>query len=671
MEKPIIKLPFHDYSLLPTARFVVATCDICKVTGSIYGGYYCNDPKVWFHKECVDLPSEIKNLFHLRHPLLLTYYPGWTSILCDLCGERKFTNYGYRCSTCDINMDLTCGINPPPPTIEHPIGHDHPLVLKNPPKNTVIRCDVCTFYIDRRYYSCHECVVYFHLHCANLSKEVNHSFHPNHPLKLTDIESLGDNALKVCIFLCRRQPVDVDMIYHCHICNFTLCIGCTKSPPPAVIKNAKTHKHPLTFFSSTVLCTCNVCGDNENIVPYMCLQCGFAVHRHCIDLPRVIIINRHDHRISFTHHLGPGYMNCGVCRKSVCQYNGAYSCVVCRNYAVHSKCAMRMDVWDGVELEEKPEVIEDIAPFKVVGDDLIRHFSHERHTLRLHKKNIIHAESARCEACSHPVGFGPIYNCEGCCFILHENCANLPMKKRLVFSNLPFLLMGPGNGGCKVLDCKLCDMFFTVFEYKSQERKQKDIDVHCSSLSEPFVHGGHSHPLYFDQKQNSFCKACRKFAHEKYKLWCAACDFNLCLWCASLPLKIRHKNDEHALTLCCGEKASGKYWCDICEAELDPSKWFYACFDCGGTLHVDCVLGDFSRLMLGCIIDHKGYTVEAVFNNHNTRPVCRQCSFRCKVSVILKFRKSNFVYFFCSRFCFLRYCMLEEIFHVRDNEFIF
>ncbi|VVB16655.1 unnamed protein product [Arabis nemorensis] len=444
------------------------------------------------------------------------------------------------------------------------------------------------------------------------------------------------------------------MLYHCSICDISLCIICTKSPPPLIIENAKTHKHPLTFVTRLVSCTCNVCGVPDAILPYMCLQCGFAVHPRCIDFPQVININRHDHRISFTHHIGHGYLKCGVCRKPLCQYNGAYSCLVCPNYAVHSRCATRYGVWDGAELKGKPEIVEDIAPFEVVGDDLIRHFSHDKHTLRLHTKHIIHDDSTRCEACSHPVGFDPIYSCEECCFILHERCANLPVKKRLVYHSLPFLLQGPGNGVHKVLDCRLCGKYFTGFEYKSQEKTPQHIDLHCSFFSEPFVHGGHSHPLYFvfQYGESHRCDSCDRkiFGHM---LSCDVCGCTLCLRCASLPVKIKHRNDEHPLTLCCGEKANGKYWCDICEGELDPSKWFYTCFDCGGTAHAECVLGDFSRLIPGSIIDFYGHKLEVVLNNHNTRPLCSMCRSRCKVSVILQLCTSSSVYYFCSRSCLI------------------
>ncbi|VVB16656.1 unnamed protein product [Arabis nemorensis] len=639
-------LPIHEHPIFPSARIVLGTCKGCGVEGFLYGGYTCNDSdcKVWFHKECAEAPSEINHPYHQQHPLLLTSDMGGRP--CDLCGQKPLETAGYSCSTCDFNVDLTCGIKPAPPVIEHPLCHDHPLVfLKKREKEAL--CEVCKEdTIGRPSYSCLGCDLYFHVDCVQLSKEVNHPCHSNHLLKLLPSESLTVEAEKTCL-LCERQQEN--MLYHCSICNFTACLGCTKNPPPLSIDHTKTHKHELTLFPNAMSYYCQLSGTVRDSRAYMCLPCGFFVNGYFISLPRVININRHDHRISFTHELGPGYLNCGVCRKSVRKDAGAYACVVCCNYAVHSQCAVEQDVWDGVELEGTPEIIEDVSPFRVMGDNLIRHFSHEKHNLRLHKEcSIIHDEYTRCEACTYPIGFDPIYSCEGCPFILHEKCANLPTKRRLVFDTTPFTLVGASSLVRDLLDCSLCGECSTGFKYVS--RRNGNIDVHCGSLSEPFIHDGHLHPLYFDGKENSYCNACHKVLY--YMLCCIAGDrFDLCFSCASLPTKIRHRNDEHPLTLCCGEKANGNYWCDICETKLDPRKWFYTCFDCGVTLHVECVLGDFSRLMPGRIIDsgwEKNFDV--VVNNHNTRPLCIMCRSRCKVSVILKVCDEDDGYI-CSRSC--------------------
>ncbi|KAJ4888908.1 Cysteine/Histidine-rich C1 domain family protein [Raphanus sativus] len=107
------------------------------------------------------------------------------------------------------------------------------------------------------------------------------------------------------------------------------------------------------------------------------------IHRECIDLPRVININRHDHRVSYTRRLGHGEWKCRVCRKKVDGFYGVYTCAKCPTFAGHARCATREDVWDMVELEGTPEE-EEIVPFEVIDDNTIRHFSHD-HNLRINK----------------------------------------------------------------------------------------------------------------------------------------------------------------------------------------------------------------------------------------------------------------------------------------------
>ncbi|CAN6981456.1 unnamed protein product [Brassica oleracea var. botrytis] len=223
-------------------------------------------------------------------------------------------------------------MKPSPPAIEQPMYHDHSLVFLKK-QQVHVPCEACKKSIGGPSYSCLECHVYFHLDCVHLSKEVNHPCHPSHPLKVVASESLADNqdAEKSCCFCGVQQE---KMMYHCSICNFTVCFGCTKKPPPLAIEDAKTHKHPLRIFSNKITFTCNICGIKgyKDMIPYICFACNFIVHRKCIGLPQIININRHDHRISFTHHLGRRGTKCGVCRRYVSQYYGAYFCSVCPDY---------------------------------------------------------------------------------------------------------------------------------------------------------------------------------------------------------------------------------------------------------------------------------------------------------------------------------------------------
>ncbi|KAJ4874180.1 Cysteine/Histidine-rich C1 domain family protein [Raphanus sativus] len=630
----------------------------------MYGSYYCNEPRCnWrFHKDCAESPLEINHHpSHLEHPLLLTS-PDDSITPCDFCGQYILSTY-YTCPTCEFKVDLICGTKPSPLVIKHPVCHDHTLVfLKKQIEEYKVPCEVCKESIGGPSYSCLECNnVYFHLDCVHLSKEVDHNCHSSHSLKIMPSESFidDDDAHKICHF-CLVQPEKV--LYHCSICNFTLCLDCTKRPPPFVVDNAKTHTHPLMLFSKKIVFTCNVAGiESDSYKSYICLKCDFVITGSCVGLPSIININRHDHRIAFTHHLGYKGAKCGVCRKNVSQYYGAYSCAICPEYVVHSRCATDFDVWNGKELEGIPETSEDIVPFKVIGDNLIRHFFHDKHILLLFKNydmigDDYYYERLRCEACASQIGFGPVYSCQECRFFLHEKCAHLPMKKNLVFRTTPYKLEYHQS---KAVYCYLCDMFFGGFTYEPQGPYLVcvPVDVHCSSISEPFVHNGHLHPLYFViTNKERRCDACWRVPDGYYMLTCSDCDFDLCLYCATLPEKIWHISDEHPITLYHGGKeAISKNWCEVCEMELDSSKWFFTCSDCGVTFHVGCVLGDFSRLTPNCSIHRGGKEHLAKLNHQSSRPFCRHCHDRCKAPVILQVNDEHSGYI-CSRSCLLWSC---------------
>ncbi|VYS59576.1 unnamed protein product [Arabidopsis thaliana] len=266
--------------------------------------------------------------------------------------------------------------------------------------------------------------------CRAHSRRIPH-FSSKHPLKFLQYGA-PEYAHEKCL-LCEKKfkklSNNYDRVYHCDVCNVTICEDyCMAKPPQVSVVSPTTHEHQLHLVPRLVNFICNACGTAGDRSPYFCLQCNFMIHRACIDLPLVININRHNHRISYTSLLGHGNWTCGVCHKKVDGFYGAYSCSKCPSYAVHARCATRKDVWDEVELEGTPEE-EEIAPFEVVDENLIKHFIHG-HNLRLNKDG--KHESKFCEACASKINNDPFYGCEQCDFILHETCASLPRKIRHV-----------------------------------------------------------------------------------------------------------------------------------------------------------------------------------------------------------------------------------------------
>ncbi|KAL0712608.1 hypothetical protein Bca4012_019586 [Brassica carinata] len=405
--------------------------------------------------------------------------------------------------------------------------------------------------------------------------------------------------------------------YHCYSCNFTLDMRCVLNPPPQSVVDLKVHDHQLTLLPRLDSFTCNVCGLKGDQSPYACFHCGFMIHQDCLVLPRVINVNRHDHRVSRTSVLGDGAMNsvCGVCRKKVDWTCGGFSCQRCPGYVVHSKCATSRYVWNGKELEGVPEEQEDIEPYVVIDENTIQHFSHKEHYLRIHGNGIVYEDNKRCSACTHPIGIQSFYGCMGCDVSLPKNCSEFPKKKWHVLHNERLTLVT--NKELLVFHCDACHLMSNGFMYK---HGGTDLDMLCGSVYEPFVHPSHPHhPLYYIPTEKEVeCSFCKKF--EPYVLWCIEDDCEFV--CATLPQVVKHITYDHPLSLCYGEEenASGKYWCDICEKETDPTYWFYTCKDQHATLHTRCVLGEFAGLMPRSIAKFWGESYEVVLNNSVTRP---------------------------------------------------
>ncbi|EOA32746.1 hypothetical protein CARUB_v10016051mg [Capsella rubella] len=636
-----VEVPIHKHPLLPFARFIERPCEGCRIFGYIYKGYRCNElgcHNILFHKECAESLPEINHPSHPDHPLKLLLKG--RSCTCSQCGVSF--QYGYICSICDFMLDLSCaGGQAPLLVLEKSNLHEHPLDLFNGLKSGEISCKACQYrvYDREQCYRCYQCELVFHLECANFFPEASHPSHPQHQLKCLTAKAAPDYADKKCL-LC---GIMLRNLHHCDVCNFSICSRCMSNPPPLVVASLTTHEHQLHLVPRCINFTCNACGTQGDRSPYFCLQCNFMIHRECIDLPRVININRHDHRITYTHRFGHGNWKCRVCRKRVDEFYGGYSCSKCSDYVVHSRCATRRDVWDMIELEGTPEEPEEVAPFEVIDDNTIKHFSHE-HNLQISNYGSNHLEELKlCQACVFQICTEPFYSCKQCGFCLHQKCAKNHRKKRHMCHYQPFTL--DTNSECKQFTCQLCFQRFNGFRYKSLNNMT--LDVRCGSSSEPLWHESHPHPLYYSKDNSKHCSECGK------RGWfsCDECNFSLDFKCALLPNKVmRHRYDDHPLVLSYGESSSvdGKYWCEACETQVDPKKWFYTCNDCGVILHISCVEGDFTYIKPNSVIP---YEAEYVSNTSTCRPVCTVCNTRCKLSTILKYSGKGKIVYVCSFKC--------------------
>ncbi|KAH0852828.1 LOW QUALITY PROTEIN: hypothetical protein HID58_093669 [Brassica napus] len=572
-------------------------------------------------------------LFH-EHPMM-----PWNDLRRgDCCGRYESQSDGYYCKLCVFFVHKKCGNNELSQFIDHPSHPNHTLQLRLDKGGNI--CDLCGWKIAKLCYRCQMCDCDLDLHCANLPRGLcmapsNRSSDRGPP------PDYSDGKCRLC-----GTEIDKELFYHCSSCNFTLDMPCVLNPPQKTLVDPKVHDHQLTLLPRLDSFTCNACGLKGDRSPYACFDCGFMIHQDCLALPRVININRHDHRVSRTSVLGDAAMNsvCGVCRKKVDWTCGGFYCKRCPGYVFHSKCATRNDVWNGKELEGVPEEEEGTEPYVVIDENTIQHFSHKEHYLRR-----IHGNGVFCMRITNDAAHASIPSVSN---PFMDKCAECPKKKRHVLHNERLTLVT--NKELEVFSCDACYRRSNGFMYKDGG---KEFDVLCGSISEPFVHPSHpQHPLYYiPTEEVEICNGCN--SKEDYVLRCIEddCRFVLCFKCATLPQVVKHRVDDHPLSLCYGEEeeASGKYWCDICERETNPKEWFYTCKDQRASLHTECVLGDSAGLMPRSIAEIWCKSFEVELNNSVTRPFCKgPCKDRCKYPIYFKLLGRTSETYLCSLFSY-------------------
>lgn len=488
-------------------------------------------------------------------------------------------------------------------------------------------------------------------------KNISHT----HPLKRLNGFGMGVRYCLLCL-------AEIHGLYYgCSPCGFSLCKNCAKKP--LIVDGEKAHVHPLSILPKTYfIFSCDACGEVKETEGQLslcvCILCSFTIHRSCIKLPPVIYVNRHDdHRISLVCPIGIREGNCGICREKVDGKYGGYSCYTC-SFVAHSKCATRSDVWDGIEMEGVPEEDpEEIMPFKVIGEGVIKHCSHE-HNLRLiltEDDSYVHVIYKQCSACINQILSGPCFICphDECDFILHETCANLLKKKR--HPSTPYRLSLSFDVETTFTDnnnrCDCCKQDGSAFTYVLQKEdrysKTFTIDVRCASIKDGHIHASHPHSglILNNSSQNRLqCSTCSR--HFDFTLKCIECEsFILCFHCATLPEVVKHKYDEHPLSLQYGENSNSVYWCEICEIKINQHKWFYTCEECNSTFHVFCVIGEDASFRVGFTSKIGDKKFEVIPNNFVSRPHCPGMSpfhtSRCQGPSVFKYEDV----FCCSFFC--------------------
>ncbi|GKV15182.1 hypothetical protein SLEP1_g25984 [Rubroshorea leprosula] len=106
-------------------------------------------------------------------------------------------------------------------------SHPHPLLLVEDKRDQVREayCSGCRELIQDSSYRCANCKFFLHKTCAELPRELDHPFHPQHPLVLYDKPQYDSAGVLFKCNSCRKQKGE-GFVYHCSACEFDLDIQC-------------------------------------------------------------------------------------------------------------------------------------------------------------------------------------------------------------------------------------------------------------------------------------------------------------------------------------------------------------------------------------------------------------------------------------------------------------
>ncbi|KAK5841192.1 uncharacterized protein LOC108474890 [Gossypium arboreum] len=288
---------------------------------------------------------EESNNYGHQHPLLLIlnqeqlidYQSGLTD--CSRCGEKVSAPCFCCAEHCGFYLHKVCA--EAPLELNHPFHPHHPLLLLQEPPSSYTRC-VCNFChktCEKFIYHC-SCKLDFHIKCAlftfnvaeNNLKELEHVA-LQHPLISTEN---GDEKLKDAAkcFGC-WEPL-VKYTHFSPDCEFNLHEKCTKLP--FKLNHVCHRKHPLALQFNSEQSSCKICGETRGKglgFIYGCSPCKFAAHIECVSasLDLVVEDKRHEHPFSLFPR-GSSF----IC--DACGIEGSYASYICCtcNIMVHKRC---------------------------------------------------------------------------------------------------------------------------------------------------------------------------------------------------------------------------------------------------------------------------------------------------------------------------------------------
>ncbi|GLT96236.1 hypothetical protein SLE2022_138770 [Rubroshorea leprosula] len=459
-------------------------------------------------------------------------------------------------------------------------SHPHPLVLVEDRISIIYYCSACHQRVEGSSYNCSECDFCLRKSCAELRREINHPFHPDHPLILYEKgcdQYPGFNSYRCNS--CRKEYKKGEelFVYHCSSCKFDLDIRCTLLPNLITGDFPKlkhfSHQHSLFFIQNHYIepqdRSCSACEEPISGPVYCCFDCLFFLHQKCFDLP--LEINHPSHR---KHSLTllpnppphPERCSCHLCSKA---YKGfIYYCSLCE-FGIMIKYTF--------------------SDHKVIKD------KHHEHPFTLVARSSI---PFICDGCGTGGEYCIPYVCTTCDIVVHKDCTSLPRNILITrhdhpVSHIYYFLEEKEvkRRSCRICQneinteygcyhCRGCDYFVHVNcamdkdifiqEYEVTDEIQNSNQINLGWLiGEPSItrilkeekigeeviaieieHFNHECKLILcdDVKDEKYCDGRRRSISTSF-YYCAECNYILHKRCAELPRKTRHWTFKQTFTL--------------------------------------------------------------------------------------------------------------------------
>ncbi|XP_027094031.1 uncharacterized protein [Coffea arabica] len=535
--------------------------------------------------------------------------------------------------------------------LEHFSHEEHPLILcelqkENDDGSTDQKSAVCygcqEQILDPAAYCCFRCDFFLHKRCAELPRQIRHPMHSQHDLVL---HGKSPYSWGGCICSACGQYDWKVFTYHCSLCEFDLDVSCAILDQREIKLNC--HDHPLRQLKKPATFLCNACDKVEEDSSYLCTICPFWIHRKCALLPRTVKHKDHNHSLLLAYSLPSEHCSfrqqCSVCWKKVHLSRWVYYCGPCR-YFVHITCVvisqedegkLSEDIEYNISGEQDQNVVklpsnnaaqELIARFLLKEDEIsssndsgesnirenIYMDSHWKHPLVLSEKvqNLDEINSTTsddqeeakallvCDKCIEPICSSDnlhYYAWVECGYFVHLTCSNLPPELHIPkHPQHPFPLTYIQSAVGRFI-CGACGRE-TNANYYNCKPCGLSICIKCASASmitSSVKHDGHKKHLLAQLQCSDrvCCTTCDYIYRGGFGFACEDCHFYVCYYCALLPPTTTQRWDKHLLHLIYPPyfEHPEKFYCVLCEREINPNCWMYHCHDCNYSLHPSCV----------------------------------------------------------------------------------